>query len=104
MTTFQVTKDRLLMVSLQNEKVLSRAGAMVAYEGKIKFSKAILGGEGETGSGGSVRSTDERWPPSALFWWWNANCRPGLRYVPRSGSATRWFPNCRSSPNGWRAL
>lgn len=42
--------DRLLEVSLQNEKVLAIAGAMVAYTGTMKFEKAILGGEGLFGA------------------------------------------------------
>ncbi|MBC7544830.1 MAG: AIM24 family protein [Candidatus Sericytochromatia bacterium] len=50
MSTFRLNNDRLLEVSLQNEKVMARAGAMVAYDGTIKFEKAILGGEGLFGA------------------------------------------------------
>ncbi len=50
MTSFRLKNDRLLEVALQNEKVMARAGAMVAYEGSIKFEKAILGGEGLLGA------------------------------------------------------
>jgi uncharacterized protein (AIM24 family) len=35
---------------MQNEKVMSIAGAMVAYTGSIKFEKSILGGEGIFGA------------------------------------------------------
>ena len=45
MTTFNLKTDRLLEVSLENEKIMAKAGAMVAYEGNIKFEKALLGGE-----------------------------------------------------------
>lgn len=50
MSRFNVNADRLLEVELQNEKVLSIAGAMVAYTGTVKFEKAILGGEGLFGA------------------------------------------------------
>jgi uncharacterized protein (AIM24 family) len=50
LTSFRLKNDRLLEVALQNEKVMARAGAMVAYEGSIKFEKAILGGEGLLGA------------------------------------------------------
>ena len=50
MTTFRLKSDRLLEVTLNQEKVLSRAGAMVAYDGSIKFEKALLGGEGLLGA------------------------------------------------------
>lgn len=50
MTSFRLKNDRLLEVALQNEKVMARAGAMVAYEGSIKFEKAVLGGEGLLGA------------------------------------------------------
>ncbi|HEX8615154.1 MAG TPA: AIM24 family protein [Telluria sp.] len=50
MTRFRNNTDRLLEVSLQNEKVLAIAGAMVAYTGTIKFEKSILGGEGIFGA------------------------------------------------------
>jgi uncharacterized protein (AIM24 family) len=49
-TTFQLKNDRLLEVSLQNEKVMALAGSMVAYDGSIKFEKSILGGEGLFGA------------------------------------------------------
>jgi uncharacterized protein (AIM24 family) len=49
-TRFRNNTDRLLEVSLQNEKVLAIAGAMVAYTGTIKFEKSILGGEGIFGA------------------------------------------------------
>jgi len=44
--TFRLNNDRLLEVSLQNEKVMALAGAMVAYDGTIKFEKSLTGGEG----------------------------------------------------------
>ena len=50
MASFSLQNQRLLKVALNNEKVLSRAGAMVAYDGQIKFDKAILGGEGLFGA------------------------------------------------------
>ena len=50
MSRFRVNTDRLLEVSLQNEKVLAIAGAMVAYTGTIKFEKSLLGGEGLFGA------------------------------------------------------
>lgn len=50
MTSFRNNTDRLLEVTLQNEKVLAIAGAMVAYTGNIKFEKSILGGEGIFGA------------------------------------------------------
>jgi uncharacterized protein (AIM24 family) len=49
-TSFRTNTDRLLEVTLQNEKVLAIAGAMVAYTGSIKFEKSILGGEGIFGA------------------------------------------------------
>lgn len=50
MTSFRTNTDRLLEVTLQNEKVLAIAGAMVAYTGSIKFEKSLLGGEGIFGA------------------------------------------------------
>jgi uncharacterized protein (AIM24 family) len=40
-----LSNDRLLEVALQNDKVMALAGSMVAYNGQIKFDKAVLGGE-----------------------------------------------------------
>ncbi len=45
MSVFSIHSENLLAVELNDETVLSRAGAMVAYDGEMKFSKAILGGE-----------------------------------------------------------
>lgn len=50
MSRFKINTDRLLEVSLQNEKIMSIAGAMVAYTGSVKFEKSILGGEGLFGA------------------------------------------------------
>lgn len=50
MPTFRLNNDRLLEVTLANEKVLALAGAMVAYHGAIKFEKSITGGEGFFGA------------------------------------------------------
>lgn len=50
MTSFRTNTDRLLEVTLQNEKVLAIAGAMVAYTGNVKFEKSLLGGEGIFGA------------------------------------------------------
>lgn len=50
MTRFRNNSDRLLEVSLQNEKVLAIAGSMVAYTGTVKFEKSLLGGEGIFGA------------------------------------------------------
>ncbi|MDQ1816051.1 AIM24 family protein [Massilia scottii] len=50
MTRFRNNSDRLLEVTLQNEKILAIAGSMVAYTGAIKFEKSILGGEGIFGA------------------------------------------------------
>ena len=47
---FRLESSRLLEIVLQNEKVLARAGSMVAYDGQMKFEKAILGGEGLFGA------------------------------------------------------
>ncbi|MES2018262.1 MAG: AIM24 family protein [Pseudomonadota bacterium] len=50
MTSFRTNTDRLLEVTLQGEKVLAIAGAMVAYTGSVKFEKSLLGGEGIFGA------------------------------------------------------
>lgn len=50
MTHFRLENSRLLEVTLQNERVVTRAGSMVAYDGQMKFEKAILGGEGLFGA------------------------------------------------------
>jgi uncharacterized protein (AIM24 family) len=50
MTTFKLVNDRLLEVNLGEEKVMSKAGAMVAYNGKIKFEKSLLANEGIFGA------------------------------------------------------
>jgi uncharacterized protein (AIM24 family) len=49
-TTFRLENKRLLEVTLQNEKVMAKAGSMVAYDGQIKFDKSVLGGEGLFGA------------------------------------------------------
>jgi len=49
-TSFRNNTDRLLEVTLQGEKVLAIAGAMVAYTGSVKFEKSLLGGEGIFGA------------------------------------------------------
>lgn len=46
MPTFALNNDRLLAVTLQNEKVMALAGSMVAYHGSVKFEKSLTGGEG----------------------------------------------------------
>ena len=50
MARFRLGSTRLLEVELRNEKVLARAGSMVAYDGQMKFEKSILGGEGIFGA------------------------------------------------------
>ena len=50
MTQFRNHTDRLLEVTLEKEKVMAIAGAMVAYTGSVKFEKSILGGEGFFGA------------------------------------------------------
>lgn len=50
MTRFRNNTDRLLEVTLQDEKVLAIAGSMVAYTGTVKFEKSLLGGEGIFGA------------------------------------------------------
>ncbi len=50
MTRFRTNTDRLLEVTLQDEKVLAIAGSMVAYTGTVKFEKSLLGGEGIFGA------------------------------------------------------
>ncbi|NJN68581.1 MAG: AIM24 family protein [Chloroflexaceae bacterium] len=50
MPAYQLRNDRLLAVSIGNEKVNALAGSMVAYEGSVKFEKSILRGEGLFGS------------------------------------------------------
>lgn len=42
--------ERMLAVTLRGSKMMARAGSMVAYEGQVKFEKAILGGEGILGA------------------------------------------------------
>ena len=49
-THFRLENSRLLEITLQGERVMTRAGAMVAYDGQIKFEKSILGGEGLFGA------------------------------------------------------
>ncbi|MBE9114579.1 AIM24 family protein [Lusitaniella coriacea LEGE 07157] len=49
MTLFKLKNDRLLETILKQEKVMALAGSMVAYEGSVKFEKALLGGEGLLG-------------------------------------------------------
>jgi uncharacterized protein (AIM24 family) len=49
-TSFRTNTDRLLEVTLQNEKMLAIAGSMVAYTGSVKFEKSLLGGEGIFGA------------------------------------------------------
>ncbi|HMW01212.1 MAG TPA: AIM24 family protein [Acidobacteriota bacterium] len=50
MPNYHLKNSRLLEVTLMNEKVMALAGAMVAYEGQMKFEKQILGGEGFFGA------------------------------------------------------
>jgi uncharacterized protein (AIM24 family) len=50
MTPFSLKNSRLLQVDLNGQSVLARAGAMVAYDGQIKFDKAIMGNEGVFGA------------------------------------------------------
>lgn len=50
MSSFSCQHPHLLEVQLNNEKVIARAGSMVAYTGNIKFEKLILGGEGLFGA------------------------------------------------------
>jgi uncharacterized protein (AIM24 family) len=49
-TLFELENRCLLKVEVNNDKVFSLAGAMVAYDGQIKFTKSILGGEGLFGA------------------------------------------------------
>ena len=73
MTHFRINTDRLLEVSLQNEKVFAIAGSMVAYSGTIKFEKSLLGGEGLFGAI-KRKATNE-----------------GMQIMQTSGSGTVWF-------------
>jgi len=50
MTTFKLVNDRLLEVNINGENVMCKAGAMVAYNGKVKFEKSILANEGIFGA------------------------------------------------------
>lgn len=50
MARFRLESARLLEVTLRDEKVMARAGSMVAYDGRMKFEKSILGGEGIFGA------------------------------------------------------
>lgn len=50
MAEFSVPTPRVLQVDLQNGQVMARSGAMVAYQGQVKFEKAVLGGEGIFGA------------------------------------------------------
>jgi uncharacterized protein (AIM24 family) len=47
---FRLENKRLLAVTLGGGRVLARAGAMVAYDGRVKFDKSVLGGEGLFGA------------------------------------------------------
>jgi len=47
---WQLRGERVLAVALRGGKMMARAGSMVAYEGQVKFDKAILGGEGILGA------------------------------------------------------
>jgi uncharacterized protein (AIM24 family) len=49
-THFRLETSRLLEITLHGERVMTRAGAMVAYDGQMKFEKSILGGEGLFGA------------------------------------------------------
>ncbi|MCK6526979.1 AIM24 family protein [Myxococcota bacterium] len=75
MTTFRLTNDRLLEVSLQGEKVMALAGAMVAYDGSVRFEKSMTGGEGLLGAL-KRRVTNE-----------------GMALMVASGTGTVWFAN-----------
>ncbi|RYG58827.1 AIM24 family protein, partial [bacterium] len=50
MTPFSLKNPRLLQVDLSGQSILARAGSMVAYDGQIKFDKAIIGNEGVFGA------------------------------------------------------
>ncbi|RYX81492.1 AIM24 family protein [bacterium] len=50
MTPFSLPNPRLLRVDLRGNSMMARAGSMVAYDGQVKFDKAILGGEGVFGA------------------------------------------------------
>lgn len=50
MASYVLKHKQLLQVGLSNEKVMCRSGSMVAYDGSVKFEKAILGGEGIFGA------------------------------------------------------
>jgi uncharacterized protein (AIM24 family) len=50
MTPFTLKNSRLLQVDLNGQSILARAGSMVAYDGQIKFDKAIIGNEGVFGA------------------------------------------------------
>ncbi len=50
MSEFKLANDRLLEVLINEEKVMAKAGAMVAYTGKVKFEKSILANEGIFGA------------------------------------------------------
>jgi len=47
---FSLRNPRLLAVDLSGKNVMCRAGSMVAYDGQVKFDKAVLGGEGLFGA------------------------------------------------------
>lgn len=49
MSVFSLANSKLLKVEVKGEKVMSKAGAMVAYEGSIKFEKSLLANEGVLG-------------------------------------------------------
>lgn len=75
MTTFRLTRDRLLEVSLNNEKVMALAGAMVAYDGSVKFEKSLTGGEGFFGA---IKRRVQN---------------EGMALMITSGTGTVWFAN-----------
>lgn len=46
MPTYQQINEKLLEVTLQNEEVFAKKGAMISYQGKINFARSFLAGGG----------------------------------------------------------
>ncbi len=46
MPSYELINEKLLSVTLVNEEVYSKRGAMIAYTGQINFSRSVLSGRG----------------------------------------------------------
>lgn len=46
MPVYQQINEKMLQVTLSNEEVFARKGAMVSYQGDVQFSRSFLAGQG----------------------------------------------------------